>query len=115
MDANPTLPLLDRLRVCAALWADAQDGSPARLARLVLNDGGFFTRLESPAASTTTATLERFARFLTDPANWPADEHGKVEVPREVVAFGHVTGISAGSDSLSRGTTDAISTREAAA
>ena len=126
MDAHPTLPLLDRLRVCAALWSEATDAKLARLGREVVNDGGFFARLESPGASTTTATLEKFARFLIDPANWP-----DAKVPGDVVAFGHVTGIghrpdgssgaTRGEDSdtlrlpaLSRGTSGEVSTREVA-
>ena len=98
MDAHPTLPLLDRLRVCAVLWSEATDAKLARLGREVVNDGGFFARLESPGASTTTATLEKFARFLLDPANWP-----DAVVPGEVAAFGHVTGISPDPAPLSRG------------
>lgn len=97
MDATAALPLIDRLQLVAALWVDAHaEPRPtlARLGRRVVNDGGFFTRLESPAAATTTTTLEKFAGFLADPANWPADEHGGRAVPREAIELAHVTGIA---------------------
>ena len=81
--------LLDRLRNCAELWAEANEASLARLGRAVVNDGGFFARVERPEASTTTATLEKFARFLGDAGNWPEGR-----VPAEVNGFLAVTGIS---------------------
>ena len=116
MDAVPTLSLVDRLRVCAALWAEANDATTAKLARLVINDGGFFTRLDAPGATTTAATLEKFARWLGEPANWPADETGARAVPQEVVAFVHVTGVSAVEARASAGKSGDLSTaREAAA
>jgi hypothetical protein len=87
--AQPTITLLDRLIIAADLWAAANGGTRSRLSRTVINDGGFFGRLESPGASTTTATLEKFARFLGDAANWPGGA-----VPQEVCAFIHVTGVS---------------------
>lgn len=86
-------PLVDRLRECADLWTAAHAARPGRLGRLVINDGGFFTRIESPGASVTTATLERFARFLADPANWPEGEDGRGAVPEAVHAFAHVVGV----------------------
>ncbi len=85
------LPLLDRLRRCAQLWCDANDATPARLGREVINDGGFFARIDDGAGA-TTATLERFARFFADVANWP--EGVDAVIPQEVLAFVHVTGIS---------------------
>lgn len=83
------LPLVERLRKCAQLWADASEATLARLGRTVINDGGFFARVEE-TGSTTTGTIERFAVWLIDPANWPQGE-----VPQEVREFGHVTGVSA--------------------
>jgi hypothetical protein len=88
MDMPTTLSLEDRLRRCCTLWCEAHDAKPGRLGRLVVNDGGFFARLESPGATTTTATLEKFARFLADPANWPDGN-----VPREARDLAHVTGV----------------------
>ena len=81
-------PLVERLKAAAQLWADANDASLARLGRAVMNDNGFFTRIDGNPV-TTTATLERFARFLGDAANWPEGA-----VPEEVRAFVHVTGVS---------------------
>lgn len=101
MNALPTLSLVDRLRICAVLWTEANDASFARLGKAVVNDGGFFTRLDSPGSTTTAATLEKFARFLIDPANWP-----DAVVPGEVAAFAHVTGISPEAGEPSRGISD---------
>lgn len=74
--------LVERLRRCAALWIGASDATPARLGRVVVNDGGFFTRIEGAGASVTTATLEKFAAFFGSAANWPGEA-----VPAEVVDF----------------------------
>lgn len=89
MDREDLPTLIDRLKHCTALWAEMQDASPARLGRLVVNDGGFFTRLESQTKGTTTDTLERFARFLADGDNWPDGA-----VPEEARQFAHVTGVA---------------------
>ncbi len=93
MPINPTLlaeplSLIERLRLCAQLWVEATGGSFARLGRTVLNDSSFFNRIESPQG-TTTATLERFARYLGDAANWPEGA-----VPDEARAFALVTGVA---------------------
>lgn len=87
MDTTLTLP--DRLRALAQLWSEATGGTFARLGREAINDGGFFTRLDSPNPSCTTATLEKFARFLGDASNWPDGL-----VPDDVAAFVHVVGVS---------------------
>lgn len=79
-------PLIDRLRLCADLWTAANGATLARLGRTVINDGGFFTRIEA-SGSTTTATLEKFSRYLSDAANWPEGR-----VPEVVREFGHVVG-----------------------
>lgn len=89
MDREDLPTLIDRLKRCTELWAKAQNASPARLGRLVVNDGGFFTRLESQTKGTTTDTLERFARFLADVDNWPDGA-----VPDEALQFAHVTGVA---------------------
>lgn len=86
----PVLRPIDRLSQCAQLWAEANGKSTTWLARAVVNDGGYFDRI-AETGSTTTLTLERFARFLCDAANWPDG----VGVPPEVLEFGHVTGVSA--------------------
>lgn len=105
MDTRATLSLVDRLRLSADLWATAHNASLARLGRAVVNDGGFFTRLENQVQGTTTASLERFARFLVDAGNWPEG----VEIPAEVIAFGHAVGVSAPSPAPSAGKAGGIS------
>lgn len=81
--------LLDRLRVSAQLWVEAHEATFARLGREVINDGGFFARIGEGGGSTTTATLERFARFLGDADNWPSGD-----VPDAVRNFVHVVGVN---------------------
>lgn len=83
------LTLPERLRLSAQLWTERTGFTLARLGRDVVNDGGFFARIESGAAPTTT-TLEKFASFLGDAGNWPEGA-----VPEEVAAFVHVTGVRA--------------------
>lgn len=93
--------LSDLLCRVAALWVAADPTGRATLARLgrrVVNDTSFFARLENPGASTTTTTLERFARFLHDAANWP----GGV-VPVEACELAHRVGVSAAPPALSAG------------
>lgn len=85
-----SVSLIDRLKSCAALWCEATGRTPGALASIVVNHGSFFDRLESPQASTTTATLERFARYLGDAGNWPDGV-----VPDAVRDFVAVTGIEA--------------------
>ena len=97
MIANEIVGLVERLQRSADLWSEASGSSLSQLGRSAVNDSTFFSRLESPRGP-TTATLEKFARFLLDPANWP-----DAKVPREVVAFGHVTGITPDPAPVSRG------------
>jgi hypothetical protein len=89
MNTAPSLSLVDRLRLLAQLWAAQNDASLARLGKSVVNDGGFFTRLETQVQGTTTATLEKFAAFLANPGNWPDGV-----VPQEAVDLAHRVGIS---------------------
>lgn len=89
MNTLTALPLVDRLRQVSQLWAEAHEASLARLGKVVVNDGGFFTRLETQVQGTTTATLEKFARFLGDPGNWPEGV-----VPQEAIDLAHRVGIS---------------------
>lgn len=90
-------PLIERLKAAAQQWVEANDASLARLGRAVMNDNGFFSRIDGNPV-TTTATLERFARFLGDAANWPEGI-----VPEEVRAFVHVTGVSTEIEGISTG------------
>lgn len=89
MNTAPPLSLVDRLRQVAQLWVAGNDASLARLGKFVVNDGGFFTRLETQVQGTTTATLEKFAGFLADAGNWPGGA-----VPQEAVDLAHRVGIS---------------------
>lgn len=93
MDMPKSLRLIDRLRASAALWAEANGASQAKLGRLAINDSSYFNRVESPQG-TTTATLEKFARFLVDPDNWPAGDDGIRRVPDDVLAFAHIVGVT---------------------
>lgn len=94
-----------RLMQCAQLWADACDATPAKLGRIVVNDTAFFTRLDSPGASTRTATLEKFVRYLVDQASWPEG----LSVPADVVSLAHDVGISGTEHGASSGKADEIS------
>ncbi|WP_161595938.1 hypothetical protein [Flavisphingopyxis soli] len=75
----------------------------SRAAKIVANHGGFFDRLAGEGASCTTKMLEKFARFLVDPANWPGP------VPQEVCDFAHAVGVSAPTATASSGKREAIS------
>lgn len=98
------IPLIERLMTCAKAWAVANDRSLSRLATLVVNDGKFFTRCEDGTANPTTATLERFAQYLGDGANWPEGA-----VPEDVAAFVHVVGVSPAEAATATGQADALS------
>ncbi|MGX7926486.1 hypothetical protein ACWPMX_07920 [Tsuneonella sp. HG094] len=86
MDMAP-LSLTDRLRMCADLYAATPEGSLSRLGKRAINDGAFFDRIGDRGP--TTATLEKLAAFLADPANWPEGE-----VPQEAIELAHVVGVS---------------------
>lgn len=94
---EPT-PLVERLRLCGEMWADASGATLARLGRTVINDGGYFSRVEANPV-TTTLTLERFAAFLGDPANWP-----DALVPKVVCEFVRVVGVEVLCDHAQRDT-----------
>lgn len=89
MSKHQPTPLIDRLRHCATLWSDANGRTLGALSSIVMNHGSFFDRFIEPGASTTTATLERFARYLGDAANWPDGV-----VPETVCDFVHVVGVT---------------------
>ncbi|PKB19634.1 hypothetical protein B0I00_1873 [Novosphingobium kunmingense] len=98
------IPLIDRLMTCAKAWAEANDRSLSRLATIVVNDGKFFVRCEEGTANPTAATLERFARFLGEPANWPEGA-----VPDAVASFVHVVGVSPADGAATTGQADGMS------
>ena len=85
------LPLVERLKRVALLWSESTGRTLGALATVVANHGSFFERLEQPGAGTTTASLEKFARFLVDPGSWPEGA-----VPDEACRFAHAVGISGG-------------------
>ena len=93
MTNRPSVSLLDRLHRVSDLWVETCGATRAKLGRLVVNDGGFFTRLGNQPRGTTTETLERFARFFADGANWP-DGRVPAAAEVEVAAFCHVNGVS---------------------
>ena len=90
MEQDQPTPLVGRLKQVSAQWVAATGRSLGALATIVANHGSFFERLDSPGAGTTTATLEKFARFLIEADNWPEGD-----VPQEVARFAHAVGISA--------------------
>ena len=96
MDQPPSLT--DRLRSAAERWADAHESHLARLGKLVVNDTSFFTGLSMRVKGPSTDTLEKFARFLADPANWP-----KGCVAEEAKALAHVCGVTCTSAAASAG------------
>lgn len=81
--------LKSRLIRSAESWAAAHDCGLSRIGKRVAGDANFFARLESTDATCNVTTLERFARFLGDPANWP-----EAAVPDAVREFVHVVGIT---------------------
>ena len=94
-----TIPtLVERLHKCGLIWTEAHDAPLTRLGRLVVNDGGLLQRIGQPGVSVTTATLERIAAFLADPANWPAGE-----VAQEAIDLAHVVGVTLPCPALSAG------------
>lgn len=102
MEQPPSL--IDRLSAASDAWARANDSHIARLGRLVVNDTSFFAGLPDRVKGPSTDTLEKFARFLADPANWP---EGRVAA--EAVAFAHVVGVSAPDGAASAGLSGEVS------
>ena len=88
MDAPPVAPL-ERLFLATDRWTECCGKSRSHLARLVVNDSGFFSRIEGRKTSPTLTTLTKFAQFFADPANWPSGH-----IPAEAVSFVHVNGLS---------------------
>lgn len=87
MDQEPIKPR-DRLLGVAALWSEATGRSAGALSSVVSNHGSTLDRLRDPSLAVTDTTLEKFARFLADAANWPGGD-----VPPEALALAHVTGV----------------------
>lgn len=83
------MDLKSRLFAAADAWLAAHDAPPSRLGKRVAGDANYFERLKADGASTTTATLTKFAQFFADAGNWPDGR-----VPAEAVEFAHVNGVS---------------------
>lgn len=98
METTTAPSLIERLHSCANNWTIAHDAAPGRIGRMVVNDAGFLPRISQPGASVTTATLEKFAAFLADPANWPGGD-----VPQEAIDLAHVVGVTLPCPALSPG------------
>ncbi|MGX7896867.1 hypothetical protein [Tsuneonella sp. HG222] len=95
---SPQPSLTERLKSCADLWAAAHESTTARLGRVVVNDTSFFSGLDARVKGPSIDTLEKFARYLAEPANWPDGQ-----VPDDAVQFAHVCGVSAGAGVASAG------------
>lgn len=93
---NEPRTLTDRLVASSECWATRADASLARLGKLVVNDTAFFTNLARMRRGPSTDTLEKFARFLADPASWPDGV-----VADEAKALAHVVGVSVPSEDVS--------------
>ena len=103
------IPILDRLLAAAKAWCAANDATLPRLGKRVVRDTSFFNRIEQSNASTTTATLTRFAAFLSDGGNWPDGR-----VPQIALDFAHVVGVSVEAEALSPGNSGDLSPAPAA-
>jgi hypothetical protein len=90
--------LRDRLLCAAEVWSRKTGRTLGALSSVVSNHAQTIDRLRDPANKVTDATLEKFAAYLADPANWPGGE-----VPQEAIDLAHVVGISAPAPCLSQG------------
>jgi hypothetical protein len=93
------MTLIDRMLKLAGLWAAASGHSTtSRLSTIVAPDGGLLRRLEQ-GGGCTVDTLDKFAHFLRDPANWPESA-----VPSEACellgAIGHIKSLPGERDAL---------------
>lgn len=103
LNPDPIKPR-DRLLALAAQWSAATGRTLGALSSVVSNNGGTLDRLRDPANAVTDSTLEKFARYLADPASWPDGA-----VPDEAKAFAHVTGVTPGEAAVSPGKGDDLS------
>ncbi|MBX7496788.1 hypothetical protein K3172_13055 [Qipengyuania sp. 6B39] len=90
------IDLKTRLAEAAQIWctahaaAEGKEVPLSRLSKAIGYDGKFFDTLPTMRRGPSTDTLEKFARFLADPANWPDGT-----VAEEAKALAHVCGVSA--------------------
>lgn len=99
----PTLTIAEHLCQCARRWTETHNARPTSLGYAVARDGKISQRLLSGQGDVTTGTLEKFAAFFADPANWPEGD-----VPAEAAAFAHRVGVSAATPPVSSGKARAI-------
>lgn len=111
MSSERPLKPRERLLASAEAWSHATGRSLGALSSIVSNHGSTLERLKNPATGVNDITLEKFARFLVDASNWPEG----VEVPAEVIAFGHAVGVSPPCPAPATGQTGELSGRERAA
>ena len=103
--------LISALIAVATQWGDAHGDAPlSRLAKRVAGDARFFDRVAQPATSCRVDTLERFARYLHEPANWPEGL-----VPVEACELAHRVGVSADGAAVSAGKAGELSSQRSAA
>ncbi|MEH6722775.1 MAG: hypothetical protein V7686_04545 [Qipengyuania sp.] len=96
--------LTERLVAASECWTATCDATLARLGKVVANDTAFFTNLAKMRRGPSTDTLEKFARYLADPANWPGGL-----VAEEARALAHVVGVTPAGGAVSPGKTEGIS------
>lgn len=90
--------LRDRLLIAAEVWSRSTGRTLGALSSVVSNHAQTIDRLREPANKVTDATLEKFAAYLADPANWPEGI-----VPQEALDLAHVTGVTPACPVLSPG------------
>lgn len=84
------IPLRERLIAVATCWAEKTGRTLGSLSTRVTGTGKTLERLiEDPARAVQDNTLEKFAVFLADKANWPDEV-----VPEDAKVFAHVVGIT---------------------
>ncbi len=100
------LTLTERLVAASECWTLECDATLARLGKMVANDTAFFTNLARMRRGPSTDTLEKFGRFLADPANWPDGL-----VAEEAQALAHVVGVSGQAGARAEGRAKEVSPR----
>lgn len=89
MDQVSPLRLRDRLLLAADAWCAATGRSVGALSSVVANHAQTLQRLRDPSNNVTDATIEKFAAFLSDPANWPEGA-----VSQEAIDLAHRVGVT---------------------
>ncbi|KLE32438.1 hypothetical protein [Aurantiacibacter luteus] len=91
-------PLLDLLNACADTWAQANMTTLAQLSLRVTGGNNRFFRDLAAGSDPGVGRVERFARFLHDPANWPEGL-----VPEVACELAHRVGVSGAALSAATG------------